>query len=396
MTSDVGKLFQEFLDQDPIPLSIVRTALSVARDDNVRQELFEVAEEIVPGSGDYLPFHWARGLVRAEVLEEAAREEITSQKEFIERLSNLAPALFKFLRFETPKVVKYALCCVDDCFNDFKIASKAPRQDRQRRVAIETIGTAFKTLTEASSALRAAERHVDIFVNDVFDVRGKGSANLEAFLSDVATCQGALEICLERAHTEPDFLILGDNQAKTSVVRYAHTLCVFWGGPPLTTSPNSDFATFCSLLFEVASGIPDESLSGAIIRYARSKERLDMEAHEHQKEVEDADLANIDNFEHQKYQIATVKEKASKYIGLVTGGKLSENTKLLLLELAEKSVNDLEAAKAKYGPHLILDGNRPLPVHMRLPSLDDYYEAITKADIAIGRLRRRSGLPELE
>jgi hypothetical protein len=63
-----------------------------------------------------------------------------------------------------------------------------------------------------------------------------------------------------------------------------------WSGSELVTTPGSQFATLCSLLFEAVSGNADESFSGAINRYARSDDRRlwDIEG----EEIEDED----DNF----------------------------------------------------------------------------------------------------
>jgi hypothetical protein len=53
-----------------------------------------------------------------------------------------------------------------------------------------------------------------------------------------------------------------------------------YDGPPLVTTPGSKFSSLCGLLYEIVSGSPDESLSGAINRYARSKDRKKVDLHD--------------------------------------------------------------------------------------------------------------------
>jgi hypothetical protein len=68
-------------------------------------------------------------------------------------------------------------------------------------------------------------------------------------------------------------------------------MCRMWDGPKLVTTPGSDFAALCSLLFEAVSGRSDEGLAGAINRYARSEDRKQWD-----REGEDEDERDNDNF----------------------------------------------------------------------------------------------------
>src|SRR6185436_17873917 len=70
-----------------------------------------------------------------------------------------------------------------------------------------------------------------------------------------------------------------------------------WNGPKLVTTPGSDFAALCSLLFEAASGKSDEGLAGAINRYARSEARRQWDR---SGEEDDPD----DNFQTEKAEMA--------------------------------------------------------------------------------------------
>src|SRR5215216_3845381 len=73
--------------------------------------------------------------------------------------------------------------------------------------------------------------------------------------------------------SEPDYFSVSGNQVKTDTVQAAFDLCGYYSGPPLVTTPGSDFAVLCSLLYELLSGETEGSLAGAINKFSRSKAR---------------------------------------------------------------------------------------------------------------------------
>jgi hypothetical protein len=58
---------------------------------------------------------------------------------------------------------------------------------------------------------------------------------------------------------KPDHIRVADNQAKTHSVDMVYDISLSYGGPPLVTTPGSDFSALCSLVFEIATGKADEA-----------------------------------------------------------------------------------------------------------------------------------------
>ena len=104
-------------------------------------------------------------------------------------------------------------------------------------------------------------------------------------------CAGVLDIMHEIADIKPKRLFVYGNDQRTNVVEWAYHICTMWDGPKLVTTPGSDFAALCSLLFEAVSGNPEESLAGAINRYARSEDRKQWD-----RDGEDEVAKEDDNF----------------------------------------------------------------------------------------------------
>jgi hypothetical protein len=103
-------------------------------------------------------------------------------------------------------------------------------------------------------------------------------------------------------------------------------MCTMWDGPKLVTTPGSQFAALCSLLFEGVGGEADESLSGAINRYARSDARKKWdEEGELQQEDED------DNFLAEKNAMRTSMREIAPCKALQSTPELSTMAKILLL-----------------------------------------------------------------
>jgi hypothetical protein len=238
----------------------------------------ELANSIVSDAGNYLDSNLITALVRADITDEDVRSEIRTQKAFLSRLSLLLPAVLEHFEFNPKATAVNALSCIDDCHHDFNFASTAKRQDAIRREIFDSFRTAIRSVEKSVEALKAVEKYVDREFETIHEVYSKRVQNanksryyFSTLLNDLGICRDSLEIVAYRARSDEDYLIVSDNQARTTVVEYAYMMCRFWDGPALVTTPGSKFSTLCSLLYEIASGTPDESLAGAINRYARSK-----------------------------------------------------------------------------------------------------------------------------
>ena len=136
-------------------------------------------------------------------------------------------------------------------------------------------------------------------------------------------CAGVMDITHATADIKPKRLFLFGNDQRTSVVEDVYHMCSMYNGPKLVTTPGSDFATLCSLVFELVSGKADEGLAGAINRYARSPERKQWD-----KDGEDDDPD--DNFQNEKHQMYASSHATELCKQILQMPELSEKAAALL------------------------------------------------------------------
>jgi hypothetical protein len=138
------------------------------------------------------------------------------------------------------------------------------------------------------------------------------------------------------------------NDQRTTVVEWAYHMCTMWDGPKLVTTPGSDFAALCSLLFEAVSGRSDEGLAGAINRYARSEERKQWD-----REGEGEDERDNDNFLSEKNTMRSSEEEVELCKVLLQEPSLSDMAKVLLHTRMKHEQHSYEVARTTYGPRQV-------------------------------------------
>jgi hypothetical protein len=121
-----------------------------------------------------------------------------------------------------------------------------------------------------------------------------------------------------------------------------------WDGPRLVTTPGSQFAALCSLLFEAVSGGADESLSGAINRYARSYDRKRWDGEREEQEDDN------DNFVAEKRAMRLSMREIALCEALQSAAELSTMAKSLLLMRINGERRKYDEARSKYGPRQVL------------------------------------------
>jgi hypothetical protein len=139
--------------------------------------------------------------------------------------------------------------------------------------------------------------------------------------------------------------MLFGNDARNSLVEDAYHMCTILGGPKLVTTPGGEFSVFCSLLFEAVSERADESLAGAINRYARSDEREQWD-----REVEEDE---DDNFLSQKNAMRVSAQQIELCGALLRNANLSDMARLLLRKRIDHEQKRHEKAQTEYGPHQV-------------------------------------------
>ena len=215
---------------------------------------------------------------------------------------------------------------------------------------------------------------------------------IEVLSEQIRICLASLKIAQIRAKKSPERSLMIRERGKTVIVDYAHQMSLMWNGPPITTTPGSDFALLCSLLFECATGKVDEGLAGAINRYARSPRRLNKEAEE--AEFREAESTE-DNFQAIRSQIQAKTDEIEECRELIGSSLLDDYAKQLLLQRAERSLRIIRAASELHGPFQVLTS------HLNDDQLAEFkpidLRSMARMDMELGNLRRSkkaSGSPD--
>jgi hypothetical protein len=312
-------------------------------------EKFDYANTLVAEAAHYLRPFTLRVLARAEISDEEAAEELEQNKLFFSRLVDLLPSLVRFFGKETRARNPWGIVSmIDDCHNDFHYTIRSARRDRQLREAKGRLAKASKLASETAMALEEAKRHCDIQYQRYREAYYLPSDGPSRFFGDLIhelkMCSGALEIVSVTADIKPKRVFVFGNDQRGTVVEWAYHMCTMWDGPKLVTTPSSEFAMFCSLLFEAMSGRSDEGLAGAINRYARSDERKQWD-----REGENEEERDNDNFMSEKNRMRSSEEEIALCKVLLKKVGLSDMAKLLLHKRIEHEKQAYEKARTRYG-----------------------------------------------
>lgn len=384
------RLIRSLLDHDPLPVPAVIALMRLAR--AVDADYARVAESLVPGSAEFLPEEYASALARAEITKEHAKREIAAQKLFFKRLANLIPGLLSYFRFDQTSEIIQALARIDDCHRDFSIVARSQRRDKARRSAMQKMAAAQRALSKAATALSRVDsitsmdyerlRSAHLGERRAQSVRINGTSDM---VHEIELCSAAIELCALRAENEDDYLILSTSGTSTHVVETAFAMSIWYNGPPLVTTPGSDFSAVCSIIYEIASGLSDESLAGAINRFARSEAKQRFLAEEEQLRVENEEASVPDNFRAVASDIAHAGEDIEIYKQLADMPGLSLTARMLANSMVSDAQARIETARKKYGPNLLWAHQIP---DAQLEGIETAHHALKQAAILLGELRR--------
>ncbi len=291
--------------------------------------------------------------MRADIGEGEASRYLKRNKAFFCRLMNLLPSIVRFFgeeeRSRNPRGI---ISSVDDCHADFHFTAASSRRDRQLRQAKEKLAKASRLASDLAATLEDAKEHCHIEFERYHAVYYPAShlerpRFLGELIDELRMCSGVLEIVRATADRNPKRLFLFGNDKRKSVVECAYRMCTMWNGPKLVTTPGSDFAALCSLLFEAVSGRSDEGLAGAINRYVRSDDRRQWDRDGEEDPGED------DNFLIQKNDMAFSAQQIELCKNLLQNANLSEMARDLLGKRIDSERQKYEEARTKYGPHQV-------------------------------------------
>ncbi|MCJ9705260.1 MULTISPECIES: hypothetical protein [unclassified Bradyrhizobium] len=349
-----------FVDDDELELMLrrdeftredVRVALRSVRHGHKKEEALAYAETLVPDA-DYLTGYSLSALVRADITDAEAAREIKKNKAFCTRLTSLLPSILRLFNDRDNLAGLFRM--IDDCHGDFHITAASPRKDRQARETQERLTNAIKATLKAAEAIEKANQLLDSEFDGfwrVYHPYGERPLHLSELIGQLRMCAGVGEIVEAKINLNLygpfKALFLSGNDSRTTVVEYAHHMCTMWNGPKLVTTPGSQFADLCSFLFEAVSGQAEESLSGAINRYARSDERKQWD-----RDGEE-EVSPDDNFVTQKNKTRVAQINIKTYAAMARFPGLSPMAKQLLALRLEDEADQYEAANKAYGPNQV-------------------------------------------
>jgi hypothetical protein len=377
---------------ETVVLDDVKNIMLRARHDNADLEDIQFANSLLQESGDYLPSHLVRVLIRAELSDEEAKAQISLNKKFFKRLGRFLPALVGYFKPFCSDHIVGVLRCIDDCHSDYLVSANSLRKDRLLREAEQSLEKALEAVTKVTEALEDVRRHLDFEYRDYYALYFPTFVkslpfppDVDHLIQELKLCSGVLNIVSASGATNEDQFYLSGNDKRRVLVGYAHMMSLMWNGPKLVTTPGSDFSTFCGLLFESITGIADESLAGAINRYARSEERKKRDAEELEFKAEEDDN---DNFLAEKRVMKTAEIEIERCKALLNIDSLSDIARTLLLMNIDRQTKNYAAAQKAYGPRQVWlhQMNDAQLETLRNPNIDP--RALAKLDRALGDARR--------
>lgn len=368
----------------------------------VRDDDAELCNKLVPESGDFLDPFEQRATIRADFSDAEIARRLREQKAYFKRLSRLLPALLGFLKKKQPNTLIPILRIVDDFHHDYHYVANNKRRDKNKREMIDGLSNAANAITTALSAMKKAETHFSID----FDITRRKYHQLvfnndpvqfgfEELLRELELCRRVLKLVSFRTNVEDDFKYVTHNQIKTHVVEYAYNLSICGDGPKLITTPGSDFSVFCGVLNEIAGGAPDDSLSGAINRYARSKERKKHDEEEAKFIAENSEDKNLtNNFKEATDLVERLAPESYRLIEILKSDSADEDVKFLARILLAANKKEMETAINRYGPNIVWLSQAPKNSEIREQNeafdFDASQKRMRNLDIELGQARRRS------
>ncbi|MBY5413397.1 hypothetical protein HFO98_34310 [Rhizobium leguminosarum] len=401
MTSSViEKLIPYLRNGDRIPHRIVLDALNQASDSRRGDMERRVAREISTEAGDYLPRFHLLDFISAKLSDEDCLRAVTERKVIIARMEDLLPATFGLLGEMEARTVSSIVEQVFDCAIGYQYIERAAYSSQQRKVVLKDVYALVDLLNQIEPLLERSGWHVKgeyedhkraiarIFSRDTSDLASFGELRKE-----MKSLRLAAEVALFRDSIGDEPFFVGDNKARTHIVEFAYNLSLRFGKPSFVTTPGSDFSNLCSLLFELATGTQDESLAGAINRFARSelKARIDREEMQFRDEESDEGVARreADNFADVKGRLLSLD--ASKELWLRILSSRSWDTfseEQMSLRLADIR-NEREIAEKTQGPHLVWASQISPAVHEQYrQEIENHEQTTLRLAIKLGLLTR--------
>ncbi|MDJ0449752.1 hypothetical protein [Methylocystis sp. JR02] len=361
MISDVFKFIQA---DEPMPLDLMVRLHNWAHSSVNSDKRREVANSILPEAGDCLPFYLIDRFICAEISEEEAINIISQRKTYFRRACNLLPTIFRLLTIREEGDLLSAFLQIDDCCDAIPLMRKAGHRNRELKVARENILDLRQKVDELIYAMDLAKAHVSYeyeahreSVLHIIRNNDKSYRCYDELRHSLMHLMFVSDLTLYRDKSGNQPLMVADGSPKSYVVKVAYRMSLQFDRPEFVTTPGSDFAALCGLIFELSTSDAESSFAGAIGRFARNDLRKELDEHERELRRESSSEWQVeveaDNFR----GIRADRKRLSKEIAFWESFGTSRNfdpfmQEQISLRKADALEKLMETAQ-KHGPFLV-------------------------------------------
>lgn len=396
---NIEKVRKFLISGAEIPHDLMLAALNQATDTSSSDRRREVVSSISENAGKYLESWALLDFVGADIDDEYVAEIIAKRKALTSRFSMLLPSISALFKIERSRHASSIIAQIYDCCRDYPTVEKSQYSTQQRKKIVREINTVIGLAEQLAGALETAKNHLDIEYSQHKDaairmgVKSDSLFDIDAVRFELQTLRFSSQLALYRDEVGERSFYVGDNKARTHIVECAYRMALRCGAPIFKTTPGSDFSTVCSLIFELATGISDESLAGAINKFARSDLRQEIDSDQVITNYENSDIGmaerEADNFTSVRESIAQFEADAIFWRKMLSSRQWDDMSKyqisLRFLDVLEQK----EMSIKRHGPFQVWASQISEKDIEEFRAKSDRYESqILEAAIARGKSRR--------
>jgi hypothetical protein len=193
-----------------------------------------------------------------------------------QRAASLLPDVANYFEFQLPMDPARWINCVVSCANSTQRYAQSPRTGNTKAQIIrglEKLRSLYRSINETFREfpeLRYAFDEVSLAL--LIGETPISSESLEhqplvSLLAEIVFRHIDLDLTVEGE--EGRYLTFEPRSAKPKLSCAEKTayICKRFGGPKIISTPGSDYASICSVIYEIATGKADESMQGSIISF---------------------------------------------------------------------------------------------------------------------------------
>ncbi len=383
-----------------IPFDLMARAFNEASSGFAEDTRRRVADEILATAGDYLPSPFLSAFIKAELLDDEARKIMASRQIFIDRARHLCADLFDILGSTTELDIRFVTQVVEECYHDLPLILSSEHPKVTTKKIMDNLDGLNTSLQLSIKHLKIVERYIDS------DYEEHKKSIITTIGSEYTPLNGLYQLKDELRHlifsigiTKYNHeigvfpLSASDNRSRTYVVERIYNLVLRFGKPKFVTTPGSDFSLLCALMFEMVTGIADESFAGAIGKFARSELRRKLDGYDAESQRENSDewirQYESDNFNGLRERVLSLMDKLKYWKTMLSSRQWSDFDRDQILIRTVDVAEQISKAQQTNGPFLVWADQRSQANREEFSrEIQDAEERLLEREIELGRVRR--------